>query len=65
VKLYQRRDVNETLSSTLEIVLRQVRVPIPQSKILQREYRKRELAVPFSFWSIFILTRYCDYVTMW
>jgi len=49
VKLYQRRDVNKTLSSTLEIVLRQVRVPIPQSKILQREYRKRELAIPFSF----------------
>ena len=65
MKLYQRRDVNETLSSTLEIVLGQVRVPIPQSKILQREYRKRELAVPFSFWSVFILTRYCDYVTMW
>jgi len=63
VKLYQKRDVNETLSSTLEIVLRQVRVPIPQSKILQREYRKRELAVPFSFWSVFILTRYSDYVT--
>ena len=65
MKLYQRRDVNETLSSTLEIVLRQVRVLIPQSKILQRKYRKRELAVPFSFWSVFILTRYCDYVTMW
>jgi len=65
VKLYQRRDVNKTLSSTLEIVLRQVRVPIPQSKILQREYRKRELAIPFPFWSVFILTRYCDYVTMW
>jgi len=65
VKLYQRRDINETLSSTLEIVLRQVRVPIPQSKILQREYKKRELAVPFSFWSVFILTRYCDYVIMW
>ena len=43
MKLYQRGDVNETLSSTLEIVLRQVRVLIPQSKILQREYRKREL----------------------
>ena len=56
---------NETLSSTLEIVLRQVRVLISQSKILQREYKKRELAVPFSFWSVFILTRYCDYVTMW
>ena len=65
MKLYQRRDINETLSSTLEIVLRQVRVPIPQSKILQREYKKRELAVPFSFWSVFILTRYCDYVIMW
>jgi len=47
VKLYQRRDVNKTLSSTLEAVLRQVKVLIPQSKILQREYRKRELAVPF------------------
>ena len=65
MKLYQRRDVDETLSSTLEVVLRQVRVPIPQSKILQREYRKRELAVLFSFWTVFILTRYCDYVTMW
>jgi len=65
VELYQRRDDNKTLSSTLEIVLRQVRIPIPQSKILQREYKKRELAVPFSFWSVFILTRYCDYVTMW
>jgi len=57
VKLYRRRDVNETLSSTLEVVLRQVRVPIPQSKVLQREYRKKELAVPFSFWSVFILTK--------
>jgi len=65
VKLYQRKDVNETLSSTLEIVLRQVRVPIPQSKILQREYKKRKLVIPFSFWSVFILTRYCNYVTMW
>jgi len=62
VKLYQRRDVNETLSSTLEVVLRQVRVPIPQSKVLQREYRKRELAVPFS---VFILTRYVTIVTIW
>ena len=65
MKLYQRRDVNETLSSTLEVVLRQVRVPIPQSKILQREYRKRELTVLFSFWAVFILTRDCNYVTMW
>jgi len=64
VKLYQRRDVNETLSSTLEVVLRQVRVLIPQSKILQKEYRKKELAIPFSFWAVFILTRYCDYVTI-
>ena len=45
MKLYQRRNVNKTLSSTLEIVLRQVRVLIPQSKILQREYKKRELAL--------------------
>ena len=65
MKLYWRRDVNETLSSTLEIVLRQVRVPIPQSKILQKEYKKKELAIPFSFWSVFILTRYYDYITMW
>jgi len=64
VKLYWRRDVNETLSSTLEVVLRQVRVPIPQSKILQREYRKRELAIPFPFWFVFILTRYYNYITM-
>ena len=56
MKLYRRRDVDETLSSTLEVVLRQIKVPIPQSKVLQREYRKRELAVPFSFWSVFILT---------
>jgi len=53
------------LSSTLEIVLRQVRVPIPQSKILQREYRKRELAIPFSFWFVFILTRDVTIITMW
>ena len=51
--------------STLEIVLRQIRVSIPQSKILQKKYRKRELAVPFFFWSVFILTRSSDYVTMW
>jgi len=65
VKLYWRRDVNETLSSTLEVALRQVRVPIPQSRILQKEYRKRELAVPFSFWSIFILTRDVTIVIIW
>jgi len=65
VKLYQRRDVNGTLSSTLEVVLRQVRVLIPQSKILQREYRKRELVIPFSFWSVFILTRNVTIITMW
>ena len=46
MKLYWRRDVNKTLSSTLEVVLKQVRVLIPQSKILQKEYRKRELAIP-------------------
>jgi len=63
VKLYQRIDVNKTLSSTLKVVLRQVRAPIPQSKILQREYKKRELG-SFSFWTVFILIRHCDYVTM-
>jgi len=40
VKLYWERDVNETLSSTLEVVLKQIRALIPQSKILQRKYRK-------------------------
>ena len=65
MKLYRKRDVNETLSSTLEVVLRRVRVPIPQSKILQMEYRKRELAIPFSFWSVFILTRDVTIVIMW
>ena len=65
MKLYWRRDVIETLSSTLEIILRQVRVLIPQSRILQREYRKRKLAVPFSFWFVFIFTRYVTIVTMW
>ena len=55
MKLYQRRDIDKTLSSTLEVVLKQVRVLIPQSKILQREYRKRELTILFSFWSVFIL----------
>jgi len=42
VKLYRRRDVNETLSSTLEIVLRQVRVPIPQSKENTERNTERE-----------------------
>ena len=65
MKLYQERDVNETLSSTLEVVLKQIRALIPQSKILQREYRKRELAILFSFWSVFILTRDVTIVTMW
>ena len=40
MKLYWRRDVNETLSSTLEVVLRQVRVPIPQSKDFTRGIQK-------------------------
>ena len=33
--------------ASFKVVLRQVRVLISQSKILQREYRKRELAIPF------------------
>ena len=65
MKLYQKRDINETLSSSLEVVQRQVKVLILQSKILQREYRKRELAVLFSFWSVFILTRSVTIITMW
>ena len=40
MKLYQRRDVDETLSSTLEVVLRQVRVLIPQSKDFTKEIQK-------------------------
>jgi len=40
-------------------IQRQERVPIPQSKDYREEYKKRELAILFSFWSVFILTRYC------
>jgi len=57
-------DSNKTLSSTLEVVLRQIRVPIPQSKNYRKEYKKRKLVVLFSFWSVFILTRYITVVTM-
>jgi len=53
------------LVASFKVVLRQVKVPILQSKILQKEYRKRELAVPFSFWSVVILTRSVTIVTMW
>jgi len=53
------------LSSTLEVVLGQIRGPIPQSKDYREEYKKKELAVLFSFWSVFILTRYVTVVTMW
>ena len=42
MKLYRRRDVNKTLSSTLEVVLRQVRVPIPQSKVFYKGNTERE-----------------------
>jgi len=66
VKLYWRRDINKTLSSTLEVVLRQIRVLVPQSKREYREeHRKEELAILFSFWSVFILTRSVTIVTMW
>jgi len=57
-------DSNKTLSSTLEVVLRQIRVPIPQSKNYREEYRKKKLVVSFSFWSVFILTKYITVVTM-
>ena len=40
-------------------IQRQERALIPQSKDYRKEYRKRELAIPFSFQSVFILTRYC------
>jgi len=49
VKLYRRRDVNKTLSSTLEIVLRQVRVLIPQSKIYRGNTERENLPFPFLF----------------
>jgi len=29
-----------------------------------QKHKKRKLAILFSFWSVFILTRYCDIVTM-
>ena len=51
--ILERIDVNETLSSTLKAILRQGRVPIPQNKILQGKYRKRELAVPSSMVCIY------------
>jgi len=48
VKLYWRRDVNETLSSTLEVVLRQVRVLIPQSnENTGRNTERENLLSPF------------------
>jgi len=46
VKLYQRKDVNETLSSTLEIVLRQVRILIPQSRIYKGNTERKNLLFP-------------------
>jgi len=47
VKLYQKRDVNETLSSTLKIVLRQVRVLIPRSnEITERNTERENLPFP-------------------
>ena len=47
MKLYWRRDVNETLSSTLEVVLRQIRVPIPRSNKNTRRNTEKE-NLPFS-----------------
>jgi len=49
VKLYWRRDVNEILSSTLEVVLGQVRVPIPQSKDFTKEIQKERTYCSFLF----------------
>jgi len=64
-KVISKERYDETLSNTFKIALRQIKVPIPQSKILQKEYRKRELAIPFFFWSVFILTRYIIVITIW
>ena len=49
MKLYQRRDVNKTLSSTLEVVLRQVRVPIPQSKDFTKGIQKERTCCSLLF----------------
>ena len=47
VKLYQRKDVNETLSSTLEVVLRQIRVSILQSnENIGRNTKRENLLFP-------------------
>ena len=47
MKLYWRRDVNETLSSTLEVVLRQVKVLIPQSnRNIGRNTERENLLFP-------------------
>ena len=62
MKLYRRRDVNETLSSTLEVVLRQVRIPIPQSKGNTEKNTERE-NLPFPSLSGLYLS-YLDIVTM-
>jgi len=66
--LLELNSLNMSNSSTKETIINELEecfLLIPQSRILQREYRKKELAISFSFWSVFILTRYCDYVTMW
>jgi len=55
VKLYQRRDVNETLSSTLEVVLRQIRVPILQSNENIGRNTKRENLLFSSLSGLYLL----------
>jgi len=46
MKLYARRDVSETLSSTLEFVLRQVRVLIPQSRFYKGNTERENFPFP-------------------
>ena len=55
MKLYQRRDVNETLSSTLEVVLRQIRVPILQSNENIGRNTKRENLLFSSLSGLYLL----------
>ena len=65
MKLYQRRDVNETLSSTLEVVLRQIRVPIPQNKEFTKGIQKERTCRSLLFLVCIILTRDVTIVIMW
>ena len=63
MKLYWRRDINKTLSSTLQDCSKTKKsTDFSEIRIYRKEYKKRKLAIFFSFWSVFILTRYYNNV---